>query len=323
VGVGIVVGPYEVVLATYNGSAYLETQLDSISRQTVLPQRLLIADDNSTDSTLEVLDRWIQRTGLPTLLLPRAPNRLGSCRNFERLLKASSAAYVMPADQDDVWDADKAEQLLSLMRIGELRYGTQFPLLVHSDLRLMRANGQAGPSSFYRYQGLDPHRHHWLSLALQNVVTGCACLVNRACLQLALPFPPEAILHDWWLALVASRHGCLMFHPNATVSYRQHCSNLVGASGQGQRYLRRLHQLLLPNTTSTWIRPAVLQLQACQRRWPTQDVVEQQAVMGLNHPSRWHRLRSALLLRLRKHGALRTLVFFLALLFWQPQPPDF
>ena len=32
-------------------------------------------------------------------------------------------------------------------------------------------------------------------------------LLNRALLNQALPIPAEALMHDWWLALVASRFG--------------------------------------------------------------------------------------------------------------------
>ena len=32
-------------------------------------------------------------------------------------------------------------------------------------------------------------------------------MVNRKCIDLALPFPAEVIMHDWWLALIASYLG--------------------------------------------------------------------------------------------------------------------
>jgi hypothetical protein len=41
--------------------------------------------------------------------------------------------------------------------------------------------------------------------------------------------PKYAIMHDWWLALVASAFGQVVFLPSSTVLYRQHCNNDVGA----------------------------------------------------------------------------------------------
>lgn len=310
---------YEVVLATWNGAAYLEQQLDSIAGQTLQPDRLLVADDGSSDHTLQLLKTWQERTGFPMHVLPRVGERLGSARTFERLLVASSAAYVMPADQDDIWDSTKAERLLQTMRELERSVGAEQPLLVHADLRLINGRGDPMAPSFVRYQGLDPSRDHWLHIALTNVVTGCACVLNRACLRQALPFPPEAVLHDWWLALVAARCGAVGYLPQACVSYRQHGSNVVGASTASAQLRRRLLQALRPTMADCWIGAGLRQLQACQRRFPSSDPLQSAALLQLSSCSPWQRLGGALRLRLRKQSWWRTAGFYVALLGWQPR----
>lgn len=320
-GLGSVVSSYEVLLATWNGSAYLEQQLDSILGQTQPPIRLLIADDGSSDDTLELIQAWHQRTRFPMRVLPPVPERLGSCRTFERLLEASSAAYVMPADQDDIWDSDKAERLLAATLDLEMRFGSEHPLLVHSDLRLINAQGDPLAASFIRYQHLCPGQNDWLEIAMQNVVTGCSCLLNRACVQESLPFPPEAVLHDWWLALVAARCGAIGYLPQASVSYRQHGSNLVGAKGVNAQYRRRLYQLLEHNPSESWIGPGLRQLQACQKRFPGVDPQKVRALAQLSSSSASRRLRAALWLGLKKHGVWRTMGFYVALLGWQSRRP--
>jgi hypothetical protein len=65
---------------------------------------------------------------------------------------------------------------------------------------------------------------------VQNFVTGCSCLVNRALLEIALPIPQECVMYDWWLALCAAAGGRLGFEPEPTVLYRQHAGNVVGAA---------------------------------------------------------------------------------------------
>ena len=243
-GLGAVVSAYEVVMATCNGVVYLDQQILSILEQTCQPARILVADDGSTDGTLQCLQSWQQRSSVPIDLLPNAAaERLGSCRNFERLLQASTLPYVMLADQDDIWDSDKAERLLQKMHQLERQHGSEHPLLVHADLRLMNASGEVFVASFHRYQGLLPQRDELLAIGLQNVVTGCASLVNRACLHQALPFPPEVVLHDWWLALVAARFGGLGYWPEPCLSYRQHGSNVVGAKGWHRQLQARLAEV--------------------------------------------------------------------------------
>lgn len=41
-----------IVFATYNGEKYLEEQLNSFVNQTIMPDEIVISDDNSTDSTI-------------------------------------------------------------------------------------------------------------------------------------------------------------------------------------------------------------------------------------------------------------------------------
>lgn len=43
---------YDVIVATYNGSKYIEEQLMSILNQTILPHKIFIRDDGATDDTL-------------------------------------------------------------------------------------------------------------------------------------------------------------------------------------------------------------------------------------------------------------------------------
>ncbi len=57
-----------VVMATYNGAEFLREQLDSIIRQTQLPQQIVIVDDCSKDKTREIIHEYINLfPGLNTL----------------------------------------------------------------------------------------------------------------------------------------------------------------------------------------------------------------------------------------------------------------
>jgi len=318
---------YEILLATCNGAAFLEAQLTSLAGQTWPPLRVLVADDGSEDGTLRQLQAWQRRADLPLEVLASCSGeRLGVCANFERLLVASRAPYVLLADQDDVWDRDKAERLLVAMEALEQRVGVHTPLLVHANLRLIGADGCDLGKLFHQAQHLNPWRNHWLELALQNTVTGCACVVNRACLQVALPFPAEVVLHDGWLALVAARTGAIGYLPQACMGYRQHGTNAVGAAGWRQQWRRRYRQLVAAPERAAlaelWIGGTLRQLRACERRFAPGDHrgrPRAQAMAALFSTSPWQRLAAALRLRLHKHGLRRTLGFYLALWWWRPQ----
>ncbi len=155
----------------------------------------------------------------------------GAARNFARLLELAfeeGADYVFCCDQDDVWQPDKLSRVLERLRGCERAHAG--PCLVHHDLRVVDENLQVIEDSYWAMMKLqpadarDPQR-----LLSRNEVTGCALACNRELLEIALPIPPEAIMHDWWLALCAGWFGAIAPIPETLVEYRQHGANAIGA----------------------------------------------------------------------------------------------
>lgn len=235
----------DVLLATYNGGQFLAAQIESVLRQkTEARLRILIGDDGSSDETLQIIANFCATYPDQVFFLGKGPGR-GAAANFARLLEASTADYIFLCDQDDVWDVDKVALALRQMRAAELEYGGASPLLVFSDLRVVDRNLKLLANSFWAYQNIDGRAVSLISLAMQNVVTGCTCLLNRSLVCRALPLPDTALMHDHWLALVAAATGRLLVLPRATVSYRQHGGNEVGARAWSFRYiLHRAVQLV-------------------------------------------------------------------------------
>ncbi len=218
----------DVLLATYQGAKYLEEQLKSIFTQTYSSIHLWIRDDGSSDQTFSILQRWAQTYPDKITLLP-SEKRLGIIRNFSKLMEMSSAPYVMLADQDDKWLPNKVEISLAHLKAMERQYGPFLPLLVHTDLRVVDQNLQEIAPSFWRYSGINPNHTSLNRLLTQNIITGCTMLMNRALIDAAYPISSDAIMHDWWIALVASCLGRIWFVDQPTLLYRQHDANDVGA----------------------------------------------------------------------------------------------
>ena len=194
--------PVDVVMATYNGGKYLGQQIQSIMDQPYPSLHLYIRDDLSQDNTLEIMGHYKRLYPDRITLIP-SMETLGVKGNFSILLQNSKANYVLLSDQDDVWLPDKVEMTLAKMRELEEIYGASCPLCVHTDLTVVDTELQKIHSSFWAYSHLNQSGVHDLNrLLIQNVVTGCTMMINRALIKLALPIPPAAIIHDWWLGLV-------------------------------------------------------------------------------------------------------------------------
>lgn len=222
----------EVLMATYNGERFVAEQIDSIFNQTHQNLHLLIRDDCSKDRTMQILvEKSKQYPGRITIVPSEA--NLGVIGNFSALMEHSKSNYIMCADQDDVWLPNKITVTLEKLLSLEKTHGKQTPLLVHTDLRVVDQQLKEIAPSFWKYTHLNPQIPSLYKLLGQNVVTGCALMMNKALLKKALPIPVEATMHDHWIALVAMHFGKIEGLPVPTMLYRQHSMNQVGAQGGG------------------------------------------------------------------------------------------
>lgn len=132
------------------------------------------------------------------------------------------------------------------------------PLLLHSDALLIDADGQQLPGSLWQWHRVKRRAPKLWQLALRNQVTGCTVLCNRALLSLALPIPDTAVLHDWWLALLACREGGLLACPQPLLLHRRHDGNASGPQqGNLILHLNRLRKRLRQFHTATGFAGAV------------------------------------------------------------------
>ena len=95
-----------VAMATYNGGRFLQEQLDSIRRQTRLPDELVVCDDGSTDDTVDILRRFAADAPFKVVIDAHGQH-LGFTPNFLRAIGQCAGEIVALCDQDDVWDERK------------------------------------------------------------------------------------------------------------------------------------------------------------------------------------------------------------------------
>ena len=227
-----------ILLSTYNGGEFLGEQLDSILNQSVKDIVIVVRDDGSSDETTAVLARYEKNYSEKFCLLPSDDQNLGAKGSFACLMRyvlenkhalGLDRAYMMFADQDDIWIPQKAEYEFQRLLQIERRESSLIPALVHSDLEVIDRHGKCIAESFIAYQGLKIDRGNLVNLALSNLVTGCTAVINEELANKALPIPNDAIMHDWWLAVTAAAFGAREYIDQPLVRYRQHDANAIGA----------------------------------------------------------------------------------------------
>jgi glycosyltransferase involved in cell wall biosynthesis len=215
-----------VLLSTFQGEAFVVEQLQSILQQ--LPQggQIRVRDDGSRDQTVAL----ILALNDARISVATGAN-LGFGASFLTLLQQApeDVDMVMFADQDDVWLPDKIDRAWSRLQPladGPALYGST-QMLADTQLRPMQvtADWPRGPSM--------------ANALCENIITGCTAAINRPALQLLKRggVPPRVRFHDWWMYLVVSALGTVVFDTQPTLLYRQHGTNQIGhGAGAFGRY---------------------------------------------------------------------------------------
>lgn len=225
----------EVLMAVYNGSAYIREQIDSILNQTYENWHLTISDDGSTDGTDLIADEYAAKYP-EQITRVYSGVRFGNARDhFMWLSENCTSRYMLYSDQDDVFNPEKMSRLMDAMQNAERQWGRDLPILVFSDQTVVDEKLNVIEPSLMRCQkqAFDSFDYH--ALLIQNVVTGGAMMVNRPLCSLAVQCRSREriIMHDWWMAATAARFGKIIYLDEPLSLYRQHGGNSVGAKQVG------------------------------------------------------------------------------------------
>ena len=216
-----------VLLATYNSEKYVVEQIESIIEQTYKNITILVSDDGSTDNTNNIVDEFIKNDSRIKRIKSEKPLKSAQGNFMFLLSNAQDSDYYMFCDHDDVWCRDKIEKTLSKMiEIEE----ENLPTLVHSDLFVVDEELKVLSKSMFSSQKLSKEQPLKNAL-VQNNVTGCTVMINRALKELACKKTDveNLIMHDWFLAILACSMGNVGFVDEPLILYRQHGGNQVGA----------------------------------------------------------------------------------------------
>ncbi len=208
-----------VCIATYNGEKYILQQLDSILSQLSEKDEVIVSDDNSTDSTLSLIEAYD-----PRIKILKNSNR-GVISNFENALLGAKGDVIFLADQDDVWLPNKVKTCLEALKKSDL---------VVSDCYVTDQELQIISDSFYETNASNSNKY---KAFLRNSYLGCCMAFNRSVLDVALPFPKQIPMHDIWIGNVAAFKRSVRFLPDKLIYYRRHGDNASTASEKSQTTL--------------------------------------------------------------------------------------
>lgn len=230
-----------IVLATYNGAAYLRQQLDSILQNDWKDFTIEVCDDGSTDDTIRIVQEYAEKYA--NIALHQNEKNLGYVMNFMEGIRRSTAPYIMLCDQDDIWHRDKIRKTYDKMKELEQEISPEVPLLVYSDAMNFDSETGEEQGSFHQNSHLNTKHVDPAHLLMENKCIGCTVMVNGTIRRYLKELPAEIRVHDWWLALICSHFGKIAYLDERTLQYRQHSGNMIGGSGFSEYVKNRIRNI--------------------------------------------------------------------------------
>ena len=214
-----------IALATFNGEKYLANLLESFFRQTQPIDEVIICDDGSSDNTIKILNDFKERYPNLNIKIFQNHSNLGVAKNFSKAIKLCVGDLIFLADQDDVWEANKVQVMVSEYTKGSSSY-------IISDMKVIDEEGNLKSFLFSEYLESE----HLISSSYY--MNGCAVLADKHFLLSCLPIP-FGKGHDVWFGYCARRLKTRLFLTRPLMRYRVHAGGLTSKGGTNTHTLKR------------------------------------------------------------------------------------
>lgn len=253
-----------VVLLNWNGAHLLPTCLDSVRRQTEQPLDIVMADNGSTDGSVELVG-----SRYPEVRMIRFDRNLGFSLAVNAAIKASRGDLVAVLNNDTELDAGYLAALTRAME-ADARVGICAPKMVYyDDPSLINSAGHAcGPDGVVADIGRGLPDTEWFQHP-REVLGACAgaALYRRRMLEQIGLFDPDFFISFEdadlnWRAQWAGWRA--RYVPSAVIKHREGVSREIRS--------RRAVFLGLRNSAHVWakdwpLRALALRAPALWRRW--------------------------------------------------------
>jgi glycosyltransferase involved in cell wall biosynthesis len=225
-----------IAMATYNGERHIRRQLDSLAAQTAVPSELVVTDDCSRDTTLEVIDVFAKTAPFPVRVY-RNETRLGYRANFMRAASLCRSDLIAFCDQDDYWYPSKIDKATAPFQNPDV-------LLTHHDADVVAEDG-THMGTLGKIREAPSHSSPWFW------ALGFTQVFRHSLLELPVSWElsqdplegTERAAHDVWFFFLARVFGEAVFVNARLVAHVQHGSNTYGiqkraGKGRVSRILR-------------------------------------------------------------------------------------
>jgi glycosyltransferase involved in cell wall biosynthesis len=206
-----------VCLATYNGEKFIYEQIDSILKQISSYDEVIIVDDFSIDSTVQII-RNLNDSRIKIFINKQ---NMGHVYSFGRAIDLATKEVIFLSDQDDIWMDNRVNFMIEQILKSNA-------LLVSTNSKFIDTYGN---QIDYTVNGVNSKNsnNYWsniidIYLGKKNYF-GCTMAFRKELKSIILPIPSYVESHDLWIALAANINKSNLHCDVTTLERRIHRNN--------------------------------------------------------------------------------------------------
>lgn len=182
-----------VIMPAYNAEKYIEKAISSVISQSYENWELLVIDDGSTDSTVEIVERNFGNE--PRIHFYKNEKNIGVAKTRNRGFDLANGEWIALLDSDDIWMPDKTEKQLKLLDSckADILYSS-YTLFYDEDCKDKKLYKVPGKTSYNKMLG-------------ENVIGCSTVMINKKILS-EHRFNDKYYHEDYALWLDLLKTGC-------------------------------------------------------------------------------------------------------------------
>lgn len=213
----------------FNGSKFISETLDSLKKLDYSNLEIIVVDDCSTDSSVELIENWInENVDINIKLLIHDQNQ-GPCAACNTFFTNCKGEYFQYVGSDDLLYPFKIKEQVNLLEsLGE-NYG-----FIYTDVHVINDFGEILYSSYLSAIGYKPEDmpfgYIFSRLLEFNFISSPSPLIRKKCAQAVGGFNTAFWLEDYDLWLRLAKQYKVAYSSKPSAAYRKNSKSLTNTS---------------------------------------------------------------------------------------------
>ena len=215
----------DVVIPAFNAEKFLERAVNSVLKQTLLPQKLIIVNDGSKDQTQKIIEKLISENTSSVKIISHTQSNSGPSAARNKGIELSTSPFIALLDSDDEWLPHKLEKQMQIFqRSDSSKLG-----LIYCRYDVIDENSKIISGAEIIQPGKDLRGDVFRKFTHGNLISGSdsGVLLKRECFEKAGVF--DTTLHayeDWDMWLRIALHYEFDYADEILAHIRSHSGNM-------------------------------------------------------------------------------------------------